>query len=94
MRFALLLVFLALTGCAQSFPGGVAQTRGQAAAIAGTSCGALDSRPAKRWAAQLKSGVWHLWKVNDGVRIDVYVDAKTGTFVPPAVSCLWTPDDH
>jgi hypothetical protein len=88
-----LLVVATLAGCVQTFPGGAIETRTQASAIADRSCHELDPAPGKRWAAKLEGGTWQLWKRHGGVIVSTSVDAKTGNFSDPTITCVLTPDD-
>jgi hypothetical protein len=76
------LVLLALSGallssCAETYPGGVAATAGDAIAIAERICGNTSLRryPAP-WHGKLIDGIWQLWKPHLALRI--HVDAATG----------------
>jgi hypothetical protein len=86
-----LIAALVLNGCTERYADGAIATRDQAAAIADRNCRELNPAPHKRWAVNLKNGIWHVWKRHGGVRVDVWIDAKTGS--TGDASCVWTPDD-
>jgi hypothetical protein len=95
MRRSLSVVTIAgilMSGCVQTFPGGIAETRPQAIALVDQYCGkAFQGVVPERWAATLHGDHWQLSQRDDGMIFSASIDAKTGKLADDA--CIATPDD-
>jgi len=95
MRRELSVVAIAailLSGCVQTFPGGVAETQSQAIALADQYCGkAFVGMAPERWVARLHGDHWSLLQRHDGMIFSASIDARTGKLAYD--DCVATPDD-